>query len=335
MMRNKAFSTLLILIAIFTLASLIIYSCQHDAIKKDEIRKIYFDTEVLPVILNNCTASGCHYGNGDVFPLTTYDEIAKNVTKNNPTSSRLYQAITSSISTMPPNKPLNAQQRTIIYLWIDQGAENNKDTSTAKKDTSKKTKDSVLSVTKYPVCFSRDIFPILKLNCAISGCHDGQNGELFALSNYINIKQQVVAGNPQNSRLYEAITNSGREQMPPSPRSKLAQANIDSIYAWIKNGAADQTCPEICDTNNYKFNANIAPIINSYCVSCHNANASSVYKYINLSDYAHISTVATSGKLIGVLKKTGSYPQMPQNGRLPDCNITQIDNWIKAGTLNN
>jgi hypothetical protein len=129
-MKNTFIRTFVLVFPFIAISIIIFISCQHDTIKKDELRKIYFDTEVLPIFLNNCTASECHSGSGRVFALTNYHEIVKDVTKGNPGSSRLYQAITSTLgNTMPPNRPLDIQQRTFIYLWIEQGAENNKDTS--------------------------------------------------------------------------------------------------------------------------------------------------------------------------------------------------------------
>jgi hypothetical protein len=330
-MKKYVLNTILLIIPIFTLVSLLVYSCQHEAIKKDEIKKVYFNSEIFPIIENNCTASNCHNGNGDVFPLTNYDEIANEVTKNNPSSSRLYQVITSSINTMPPNKPLTIQQRTLIYLWIEQGAENNAapvKLDTAKTDTSK-TDTTKIIPTK--ACFTRDIFPVIKSNCTVSGCHDGL-GQNFSLTTYNNIKLHVVAGYPKNSNLYETLTGSGENRMPPSPRAKLDQAIIDSIYSWIKNGATNETCSEICDTVKCKFTTDIFPIIKLYCSSCHNPNLKN--GNVDLSTYAQITAIANNGKLLGVLNKTGSYPLMPQSGKLSDCNISKISNWVKKGAKN-
>jgi hypothetical protein len=324
-MKKSFLATLLVIIPFILIVFVFLYSCQHDAVKSNELRQVYFDKEVLPIMLNNCTASGCHGAGGDVFALTTYDEIVKQVVKGNPSSSRLYQAITSTTNIMPPGKALTAQQRALIYVWIIQGAENNTDTSAVPVDTNKVTE-------KYPVCFSRDILPVIISNCTASGCHNESNTELPALTNYDNIKQHVVAGFPQNSHIYEVINSSGEDQMPPLPSSKLPQANIDSIYRWIKLGAKNETCPTICDTTKYSFKNDVFPILSSNCVSCHNSNTAN--GYTNLEDYNNVKNAASSGELVKVINKTGSFPQMPPSGKMNDCNIKKIEKWVAAGMKN-
>jgi hypothetical protein len=46
----------------------------------------------------------------------------KSVTAGNADKSEAYQAITSAFESMPPDNPLPINKRTIIRLWIEQGA---------------------------------------------------------------------------------------------------------------------------------------------------------------------------------------------------------------------
>jgi mono/diheme cytochrome c family protein len=236
------------------------------------------------------------------------------ITPGQPYNSKIYTAIIGVyLNSMPPGKPINENQRTLIKLWIEQGAKNNSESDTiTKKDTSK---------TNVPVgsaCFSRDVLPVVLANC--SKCHS-------SLTSYNGIMQIVSAGNPSNSTLYQDITASGKNAMPPS--YKLPQVNIDSIYSWIINGAKNGTCSTTCDTTQYNFKAQVMPIFNVNCIGCHSGNAPQ--GNILLDDYTSITTAVNNGKLLSSLKNK----TMPSISPLSDCNTTVIEKWMNAGAKNN
>lgn len=98
-------------------------ACTHDPVGVDEQPLVCYQTNVKPIIQNNCAKSGCHAG-GEL-DLSTDAGILRRVTPGKPFESSLYNAITSTwIQPMPPspNPPLTKEQRTIIELWILQGA---------------------------------------------------------------------------------------------------------------------------------------------------------------------------------------------------------------------
>ncbi len=87
-----------------------------------------FANDIEPIIIGNCTQSGCHGTGGQRMQLLTYNDIVKEVSAGNPNNSNLYDVITSNeIGTMPkpPNPRLSNTQIKMIYLWIAQGAQNN------------------------------------------------------------------------------------------------------------------------------------------------------------------------------------------------------------------
>ncbi|MBL0049031.1 MAG: hypothetical protein IPP32_13155 [Bacteroidetes bacterium] len=93
---------------------------------------IKFSDEVLPIIIGNCTASGCHGNyNPQQFLLNSYTDVMTHgeVKAKNARGSKLYTVITSNKEDekMPrkPNPDLTEKQIEIIYLWIMQGAKNN------------------------------------------------------------------------------------------------------------------------------------------------------------------------------------------------------------------
>jgi uncharacterized membrane protein len=404
----------------------------HESIGISALDSVYFDKQIFPIIQNNCTASDCHNGRGEAFPLTSYAEIVKHVSPGNSNSSELYKVITASyINPMPPDKPLTATQRSLIKVWIDQGAKNNIAPATDTSDTSTNTNDSIfynptiaaiinnnctasgchngtsvfslkgytdvmkyvtagnfsqcqlytvlasrmppgsplsavnqqlikkwieqgakykndstsapvdttsndttIVIEKYKACFSKDILPILTANCATSGCHDASSArEGIILSNYSGTMQIVSAGNVQGSLLYNIISRTDEDRMPPLPRSALSKTNIDSIAAWISYGALNQTCQDNCDTTKFTFATIVNPIISNNCSSCHNDNYKS--GSISLSNYTNIAAIAQNGKLVGTITHSSGYPLMPQGNKMNDCNIIKIQKWVKSGYPNN
>lgn len=100
-----------------------ITSCTHSS-DISGYPDVCFDTEVLPIITNSCAIAGCHDGSGEGMALTNYTNISHSVSPGNPDASSLYKAITSTWgeNKMPPDQPLSVDNRTIIRLWIEQGA---------------------------------------------------------------------------------------------------------------------------------------------------------------------------------------------------------------------
>lgn len=123
MKLNKLYLSLSLLL-IFTTVSWIT-SCTHDA-RINDLPEICFQGDVLPIFANNCAISGCHDGRGGEGggAMNNYSAISRSVSPGNPNGSRIYKAITATWgeNKMPPDQPLSLENRTIIRLWIEQGA---------------------------------------------------------------------------------------------------------------------------------------------------------------------------------------------------------------------
>lgn len=100
------------------------------------------------------------------------------------------------------------------------------------------------------VSFSQDISPIFQSSCATSGCHgSGTQESGVNLSSYDDALNSVGnqygenvinEGNPDESPLVDKIEpNPQIGQRMPYQRDPLPQADIDSIRAWIADGAPD------------------------------------------------------------------------------------------------
>lgn len=187
------------------------------------------------------------------------------------------------------------------------------------------------------ICFQSDILPLLQSNCAKSGCHDAATrSKNLVLDSYTNIMQRdIIPGNADASKIYRALFETGKDKMPPLPNTDLTTAQKALIGQWINEGAKNTVnCASNCDTAQFKFAANINPLLNTYCTGCHSGSVPS--GNIDLSNYNNVKQQVTSGRLVGAVTHAAGYAAMPKDaGKLSDCQITQIKKWIAAGALNN
>jgi len=117
--KQVAFLKLLFISGILFLIS----SCKHDGTLASEMPTINFTEQVLPIFQNSCATSGCHDSRGESgYVFTDYSNIMKGITPGNADKSKAYKAMTSTLMLMPPDNALSTSQRTIIWLWIEQGA---------------------------------------------------------------------------------------------------------------------------------------------------------------------------------------------------------------------
>jgi hypothetical protein len=86
--------------------------------------------------------------------------------------------------------------------------------------------------------FVNDVLPIFIANC--SGCHNptvANNGYVFTSYQTITAKK-FIAGDPGETKLYEAITDDDEDdRMPQAPNPRLTADKILLIKNWILNGA--------------------------------------------------------------------------------------------------
>ena len=320
MKTDKIYSLpgLILLFLIFPLLS----SCRHQA-NIDNLPIVCFEKDVLPVFQNNCAISGCHDGTREGMAFNSYVNISREVTPGKPYSSNLYQAIIGSGGNrMPPSAPLSLENRTIISVWIEQGATSCPDTT------------GQGSGYNLRACYSRDIQPVLTSKCAISLCHDvATHKEGYIFSSYTQAMQAVNPGSPSGSPLYTSITGTSENHMPPSGKVQLTTAEKDSIRAWISYGALNQTCGETCDTINLiTYSGTIWPIMQTSCTGCH--TGTSAGGGIALANYANVQVAAANGSLMNSLRGNG-VSLMPKGSSFSVCRIRQFDMWVKAGYLNN
>lgn len=192
------------------------------------------------------------------------------------------------------------------------------------------------------VYFQNTILPLLQMSCAIpdqpgDGCHDAvDHAEGVRLYDYSHIMQQVVPGNLNASDLWDALHENGEDMMPPADYGgPFSASDMAAIQTWIMQGALNNGCTEDCDPTQGSFAQNVLPIIQQTCQGgCHAGSNPSAN--LSLETHAQISASALDGSLMNSLLATNGYAIMPDNTTgLPECYITQIQNWIDAGAPNN
>ncbi len=105
--------------------SVIMYSCVHSLPNANDMAPVCFTSDVLPIFQANCGIAGCHSSGSDL-DLTSYPSIMNSITAYDPKNSPAYQAIISKwVNAMPPDKAIPENARTIIRIWIEQGAKEN------------------------------------------------------------------------------------------------------------------------------------------------------------------------------------------------------------------
>ncbi len=91
-----------------------------------------------------------------------------------------------------------------------------------------------------PISLSEDVVPIFEANCVVAGCH-GEGGVPPVLTaeqayNDLHDFEQVDVDNPQDSILYQRMTDSAR---PMPPAGVLPQDDLNTVLGWIAQGAQD------------------------------------------------------------------------------------------------
>jgi hypothetical protein len=82
--------------------------------------------------------------------------------------------------------------------------------------------------------YKTDVAPLLKDAC--SSCHSGARAKArLDVTSYDSLMKFVKAGDPDKSKLHNALLGKGAKQMPP--KNPLADDQVATIKAWIAAGA--------------------------------------------------------------------------------------------------
>jgi mono/diheme cytochrome c family protein len=186
--------------------------------------KIYFQQQVLPILISNCAMSNCHddASHKEGVILTSYEKVMNTggVSPGRPADSELYERIidTDPDDRMPrpPMSPLTQQQKQLIYQWIMQGAQN-------------LSCQNMCDSTNFS--YSGAIKILVSNKC--QGCHSGTTASGgIDLSNYNGLKAKVIDG-----RLWGTINHQAGFSPMPKNGTKLSDCEITQIRKWIEAGS--------------------------------------------------------------------------------------------------
>jgi uncharacterized membrane protein len=222
---------------VMSVSLLLIFSCKHpygdlpdsatqvgDTSTPCDPTKIYFQQQVLPILVSNCAMSGCHddASHKEGVVLTSYSKVMATgeIRAGNPGNSKLYKVIVDNDPgdrmPQPPQNPLTAQQIQIISTWIQQGAQNLVCANMC---------DSSLFT------YSGAIRPLIQNKC--QGCHSGTNAQgQIDLSTYTLLKAKVTDG-----KLWGSINQLSGYSAMPKNGTKLSDCEIKQFQKWIAAGA--------------------------------------------------------------------------------------------------
>ena len=90
-----------------------------------------------------------------------------------------------------------------------------------------------------------------------------------------------------------------------------------------------------CDTSIVTYSGDILPILEGYCYQCHSGSdpisGRSFEGYDNFYLYA-----IDRNRVYGAVNHLSGFFQMPKNRpKLPECELNQINKWIREGGQNN
>jgi cytochrome c553 len=119
-----------------------------------------------------------------------------------------------------------------------------------------------------------------------------------------------------------------------------ALLTLIGIFTACSKTSEDQLTATIpvttCDTVGMKYSANIVPILQANCYSCHGNGSTGGSGGISLDGYANLKLWADNGYLVGNITHASGYVAMPYGGgKLSDCDINKIIAWIHQGEPNN
>lgn len=187
------------------------------------------------------------------------------------------------------------------------------------------------------ISFTEDVLPILQSNCAQTNCHDAaSHTEGLNASSYTSLMSGSHKPTSLTGSFWQSITTGADNPMPPN--GPLTSAQLLIIQQWIQQGSQNTTCSHICtcDSTNVSFAATIYPVVQTYCLGCHNAG--SAQGGVNLTGYANVLAQVNNSKLMKTIKhETGpGIVAMPYNAaKLNDCTIAKFQSWVNAGAPNN
>jgi hypothetical protein len=176
------------------------------------------------------------------------------------------------------------------------------------------------------VCFNTQILPFFITTCGSDGCHSATNPQKgYNLTTYAGIMTGIVPFQPTQGKIMDEIDDG---DMPPAGPLSATQKAL--LVKWISEGATQRNCNNTCDTTNVTYNNQVSPIVQTYCVGCHNGTSGG--GGVNLNSYTAVKTATQTGKVLCSIKHQSGCSAMPKSAaQLNLCQIRIFELWHANG----
>jgi len=185
---------------------------------------VYFQNQILPMLVSNCAMSGCHSvaSHKEGVITTDYAHIMQNIKPFNLNQSKNYKVIitTNSGDRMPPPPApaFTTEQKNLLKKWIEQGALNNG------------CNEGYGLCDTVNVTYTAFIQPLMAGYC--QGCHGNNNpGGGIQLTSYAQVKSSAQSG-----KLYGSIAQEAGYIAMPQNGLQLSGCQTSKVKAWITTG---------------------------------------------------------------------------------------------------
>jgi len=112
----------------------------------------------------------------------------------------------------------------------------------------------------------------------------------------------------------------------------LAALAVFTQTACYYDNEAEQYGVTTCDTLATSYSADIQPIIQADCISCHAPGGQQ--ESSPFITYEGLKLYTLNREIVDRIKGNGVSP-MPPSGAISDCNQQKIEAWVNAGAPNN
>lgn len=207
------------------------FPCDSVAIEPCDSNLVYFEDDVLPLLVANCAISGCHDAASaqDGVILTDYTNVVNtgDVRAGEPDKSELYEVLIDSDpdKRMPPSGPLLPNQIQLIKDWIEEGAKD------LKCDPGGGSGGGGCDI--IDVSYAQVVKPVLETNCI--SCHNSGSPSGGIQLNSVEAVRSAQNGN----RFFGSINHELGFSSMPQGGAKLDRCTLDQIKSWIDDGMRD------------------------------------------------------------------------------------------------
>lgn len=189
---------------------------------------VYFQNQVLPILISNCTKSGCHNAQdrekGVVLDsyqnlMSTVEKVSSTDWKKNELMEVILETDPDDRMPRPPSLPLTSTQINLLSTWIKQGALNNSCNENSDQcDTTANT-------------YSLFVKPLILAKC--QGCHSGSAPQgNISLTTHASVRTVAL-----NGKLYASLTR--QSTWMPKGGAKLDNCSLAKLQVWIDSGAPE------------------------------------------------------------------------------------------------